>query len=100
MARGIAFQALRIRPARRHEGATVRIRASGTVANTPMLRMLLAEAYAVLAQPREGLNCLADAAQIIDATEERLDEADLHRLRGDLLSATGDRSEAERNYCQ
>jgi predicted ATPase len=62
--------------------------------------ILLAEAHAVLGQLVEGLNCLAEAAQIIETTEERYHEAELHRLRGDLLNATGDPSAAERNYHQ
>jgi tetratricopeptide (TPR) repeat protein len=62
--------------------------------------MSVAEAHAMLGQPGEGLNWLAEAAQIIEATEERLDEAELHRLRGHLLNATGDRSAAERSYRQ
>jgi len=76
------------------------LRATGTVARTPMLLMWLAEAHAMLGQPVEGLNCLAEAAQIIETTDERLHEAELHRLRGDLLNATGDRSAAQRNYRQ
>jgi predicted ATPase len=62
--------------------------------------MSLAEAHAMLGHPGEGLNCLAEAAQIIEATEERLDEAELHRLHGNLLDATGDRSAAEWDYRQ
>ena len=65
-----------------------------------MLLMWLAEAHAMLGQPGEGLNCLAEAAQIIETTEERVNEAELHRVRGDLLNATGDRSAAERSYRQ
>ena len=76
------------------------VRATGIVAGTPALLMGLAEAYAMLGQPVEGVNCLAEAAQIIETTEERLREAELHRLRGDLLIATGDPSVAERNYGQ
>ena len=76
------------------------VRATGAVVGTPMLLMWLAEAHAMLGQPVEGLNCLAEAAQIIETTEERVDEAELHRVRGDLLNATGDRSAAERNYRQ
>ncbi len=54
----------------------------------------------MLGQPGEGLNCLAEAAQITETTEERADEAELHWVRGDLLNATGDRSAAERSYRQ
>jgi len=78
----------------------VAVRATGNVANTPYLFMGLAEAYAMLGQPVEGLNCLAEAAQIIETTEERVGEAELHRLRGDLLNAMGDGGAAERNYHQ
>src|SRR5438270_925474 len=68
--------------------------------NTPLVLTWLAEAYAMLGQQSEGLNCLAEAASIIETTEERVHEAELHRLRGDLLNATGDRSAAERSYRQ
>jgi predicted ATPase len=62
--------------------------------------MWLAEACAMLGQPVEGLNHLAEAAQIIETTDERVGEAELHRLRGNLLNATGDRSAAEQSYHQ
>jgi predicted ATPase len=51
-------------------------------------------------QPADGLNCLAEAAQIIETTDERCYEAELHRLRGDLLNAICDPSAAERSYHQ
>jgi predicted ATPase len=76
------------------------IRATGAVLITPMLLMFLAEAYAMLGHLVEGLKCLAEAAQIIETTEERIYEAELHRVRGDLLNATGDQSAAERCYRQ
>ena len=62
--------------------------------------MALALAYARLGQPVDGLNCLAEAAQIIVATDHRQPEASLHSLRGVLLNATGDLSAAERSYHQ
>ena len=34
--------------------------------------MSLAEAHAILRQPVEGLNCLAEAARIIETTDERI----------------------------
>jgi class 3 adenylate cyclase/tetratricopeptide (TPR) repeat protein len=76
------------------------VRATGAVASTPLLFIWLAEACAMLGQPVEGLNHLAEAAQIIETTDERCVEAELHRLRGHLLSATGDRSAAEQSYHQ
>jgi predicted ATPase len=54
----------------------------------------------MLGQPVEGLNHLAEAAQIIETTDERNVEAELHRLRGNLLNATGNRSAAEQSYYQ
>src|SRR5260370_19124972 len=65
------------------------IRATGAVVHTPLLLIWLAEAHAMLGQPGEGLNCLAEAAQIIATTEERYAEAELHRVRGDVLNAPG-----------
>jgi predicted ATPase len=46
------------------------------------------------------LDHLAEAAEIIETKEERSLEAKLHRLRGNLLRATGDRSTAEQSYHQ
>jgi predicted ATPase len=76
------------------------LRATGAVHVTPSALSLLADAYAKVGQPDEGLNCLAEAEQIIETTDERRMEADLHWLRGNLLDATGDRAAAEQNYHQ
>ena len=75
-------------------------RAAGSVVNSPMYLAFHAEAYAMLGQPAEGLNCLAEAALFVEATEERIQEAELHRMRGDLLNAAGDHSGAEWHYRQ
>jgi predicted ATPase len=45
---------------------------------------LLAEAYGKAEQPEEGLTVLAEALAIEDNTEERVYEAELYRLRGEL----------------
>ncbi len=77
------------------------LRAIGIVVAKPFLFTSLAMAYALLGQRAEALNCLAEAEQIIEVTEERTDEAELlHRIRGDLFSAAGDRSGAEQHYRQ
>jgi predicted negative regulator of RcsB-dependent stress response len=49
-------------------------------------------------QDLKGLNCLAEAAQIVETTDEPFSGAALHRLRGDLLNAAGNRAAAERSY--
>ena len=61
---------------------------------------MLAETHRQLGQPIEGMNCLTEAEQIIEASDERRDEAELHRVRGDLLNATGDQAAAEQSYHQ
>jgi predicted ATPase len=77
-----------------------KVRATGAVTGIPTLLMILAEAHARLGRPADGLNCLAEAAAIIEATDERSNEAELHRLRGDLLDAARDQSAAEHSYQQ
>ena len=77
------------------------LRPAGAVVNTPMLLTWLAETHGIVGQPDEALNCLAEAARIVETTEERVSEAEwLHRVPGDLLQATGDGSGAERHYRQ
>jgi tetratricopeptide (TPR) repeat protein len=76
------------------------VRATGAISGTPNVLIRLAEAYAKLGRPAEGLNCLAEAAQIIERTDERVREAELHRVRGDLLNAIGDQFAAEQSYHQ
>jgi class 3 adenylate cyclase/predicted ATPase len=74
------------------------LRATGTFAGTPLVLIMFGETCAALGQRVEALNCFAEAARIIETTEERYHEAELHRLRGDVLYATGDPAEAERSY--
>jgi tetratricopeptide (TPR) repeat protein len=76
------------------------LRATAAVTNTAWMLTGLAEAHCRLGHPAEGLNCLAEAAQVIEATDERRDEAELYRVQGDLLCATGDRAGAEHSYHQ
>jgi hypothetical protein len=76
------------------------LRATGTALNTPRLLMGIAEAHAMLGQLDEGLNRLAEAERILETTDERANESELHRLRGDLLNVTGERTVAEQAYRQ
>jgi predicted ATPase len=46
---------------------------------------LLAEAYGKAGQTEAGLTCLAEALTRVEATEERWWEAELYRLKGELL---------------
>jgi predicted ATPase len=62
--------------------------------------ILLAEACSKLGRTTEGLNYLTEADQIIETTNERFHEVELHRVRGDLLNAIGDQVAAEHSYQQ
>jgi predicted ATPase/class 3 adenylate cyclase len=76
------------------------VRSSGAGIGVPLMLMWIGQAYAMLEQPAEAFDYLAEAGQLIEATEERVGEFALHRIRGDLLNAAGDRLAAERNYRQ
>jgi tetratricopeptide (TPR) repeat protein len=57
---------------------------------------MVAEAHARAGQPDAGLDAIREAFEIIDRTDERWWEADLHRLRGELtLVTSGSTQEAE-----
>jgi predicted ATPase len=73
-------------------------RATGASLCSPHALVMLAEGYAKLGQADEALNCLAEAAQIIEVTDERYHEAELHRLRGELLEKAGNEAAAEESY--
>jgi predicted ATPase len=73
-------------------------RDTGCVVSTPWALTLLAEAHAKVGQPVKGLGYAAEAAQIMEKTDERSSEAELHRVRGELLNATGDQAAAEKSY--
>ena len=71
------------------------------MANMQIVFTWLAEAYAMLGQPTEAQNCLAEAARFFETTDERLLEAEvLHRVPGNLLASAGDLSAAEQHFHQ
>jgi predicted ATPase len=55
----------------------------------------LAEAKAKAGHPEKGLSILDEALTLVEETDERHWEAELHRLRGELLLMQGDDVEAE-----
>ena len=59
--------------------------AIGLELTQPVYCTMLAEAYKHEGQPEAGLTVLADALTRIDTTGERWKEAELHRLKGELL---------------
>jgi predicted ATPase len=73
------------------EGATQvrhaleRYRATGANLHLPYLLTPLAEAARALERPDEGLKNLSEALTLVESTGERFYEAELHRVRGELL---------------
>ncbi|UCC85993.1 MAG: tetratricopeptide repeat protein, partial [Anaerolineales bacterium] len=62
---------------------------------------LLAEAYGQVGQPAEGLTLLAEALAVVKQGELRYYEAELYRLKGELLLMQGEEAVAvEANYRQ
>ncbi len=73
--------------------------ATGAILSRALLLTWFAEAYAMLGQPAQERNYLAEAVQIVESTGERYLEAELlYRVPGDLLNAAGDQSGAEQHY--
>jgi predicted ATPase len=60
----------------------------------------LAEAQAKAERPEEGLATLAKALAFMEETDERHSEAELYRLKGELLLMHGDEAEAEASFHQ
>ena len=60
-------------------------RATGAEVGRPYFLALLAEAYGTQREPAAGLTVLDDALTLVDKNDERWCEAELHRLKGELL---------------
>ena len=59
----------------------------------------LAEAHAWMGQYEKGLTLLAEALAVTNATEERRWEAELHRVKGELLLTQGPEAYTEAETC-
>jgi class 3 adenylate cyclase/predicted ATPase len=66
----------------------------------PFGLMALAELYGRAGQADEGLDRLAEAAKVVEATQERWADPEMHRLRGSLLLLKGEAAAAEKSYEQ
>jgi serine/threonine protein kinase/predicted ATPase len=74
-------------------------RRTGARNGLPYYLMLLAESEAAILGPGPALVTLDEAAKVIEQTEERRMEADLHRLRGLTLLARSLESTGEAEAC-
>jgi predicted ATPase len=81
-----------------HQGLTA-WRANGAEIQRPYFLALLAEAYGTMGQPETGLTMLAEALTVVDKTGERWYEAEIHRLKGELLLQQSSSNQAEAETC-
>jgi predicted ATPase/DNA-binding winged helix-turn-helix (wHTH) protein len=84
-----------------HQGLTA-FRAAGAEIARSRYLALLAEAYGKVGQTEAGLTMLAEALAMVGTTGERFEEAELHRLKGELLLvlSTDNTTEAEACFHQ
>ncbi len=73
--------------------------ATGTAILRPYWLALLAEAYGKVGQVEEGLSLLAEGLELVDKTEEHSHEAELYRLKGELLLARAAEHGTEAETC-
>jgi predicted ATPase len=81
-----------------HQGLMAR-RATGSALLRPYFLALLAEAHGIMRQPAAGLTVLTEALILTETTGEREYEAELHRLRGELLLQQSLDNQAEAETC-
>jgi len=70
-------------------------RATGTKAWTPMYLGVLADALLEAGRVEQAQGALDEAFEAVQRSGERMVEAELHRLQGEILLARGDEGEAE-----
>ncbi|MCH8196886.1 MAG: adenylate cyclase, partial [Proteobacteria bacterium] len=81
-----------------HRGLSA-LRATGAGAHRPYFLALLSEAYGHTGQAEEGLSPLAESLDLIETGNVRTWEAELHRLKGELLLARSAKNAAEAEGC-
>ena len=74
----------------------------GTVLFRPYLLALCAEGHGAVGQCAEGLHILDEALGLVENNRQRLHEAELYRLRGELLlqQSVSDEQQAEASFRQ
>ena len=74
-------------------------RGTGAALLRPYWLAILTEAYGIMGQPEAGLTVLTEALTHVDKTGERWYEAELHRLKGELLLQQHTDNQAEAETC-
>jgi predicted ATPase len=71
------------------------MRSAGFVLGSSMMLAVLAEAHGRAGQAEEGLTLIAEAQSFVAKTGERVFEAEVHRINGELLLARSPSGQAE-----
>jgi predicted ATPase len=74
-------------------------RATGAEMSRPYFLALLAEAHGTIGEPEAGLAVLTEALTLVGTTGERWYEAELYRLKGELLMQRSSDNRAEAETC-
>ena len=94
--------ATRLQPAEQiasmHEGMAI-YRATDAAVFLPHFLTLLAETYGAAGQPDAGLRFLDEARTVMDNTQERFYEAEVHRVQGALVLAQAADQHAQAETC-
>jgi predicted ATPase len=80
-------------------GALDVLRAAGAELGRPYFTGILAKAYGKAGQPAQGLALIEEAVDCMNRTGQRLIEAELQRVKGDLLLAASRDKQAEAEDC-
>jgi predicted ATPase len=78
--------------------AIARYRATGTRLQLTLHLAFFARVLAAGGQCEEGLAVLREAMDLVEETDERFVESEIHKLKGDLLQAGSNPEEAEASY--
>jgi predicted ATPase len=81
-----------------HQGLTA-FRATGAEILRPYFLALLAETHRTIGQPEAGLTVLTEALTLADTTGQRWYEAELYRLKGELVLQRSLDNQAEAETC-
>jgi len=81
-----------------HQGLRA-LRATGAALGRPSHLALLAEAHGTIGEPETGLAVLTEALTLVETTDERWWEAELHRLKGALLLQQSSSNQTEAEAC-
>lgn len=83
--------------AQMHQGYSSQTR--GQELGRPVLLAMLAEAYGTVGQAQDGLRAVTDALAAVHNSEEHTYEAELYRLKGELLLQQSSQNPAEAEAC-